>query len=91
MKTKLENIIKEFVTKYPKNHDTKSRWGDPLITYADADNKEFYTLKKVVSPTHALPKDFLPEAKTVVTYFIAFNDSIIKSNINKNIARKNGQ
>ena len=83
MKTKLENIIKEFVTTYPKNYNTKSRWGDPLITYADADNKEFYTLKKVVSPTHALPKDFLPEAKTVVTYFIPFNDSIIKSNINE--------
>lgn len=83
MKTKLENIIKEFVTKYHKNYDTKSRWGDPLITYADADNKEFYTLKNVVSTTHALPKDFLPEAKTVVTYFIPFDDSIIKSNINE--------
>lgn len=82
MKTKLENIIKEFVKEYPKNHDTKSKWGEPLINYADADNKEFYNLKKVVSPTHALPKDFLPEAKTVVAYFIPFDEAITKSNIN---------
>ena len=82
MKIKLENIIKEFVREYPKNQDTKCKWGEPLITYADAENKEFYSLKKLVSPTHALPKDFLPNAKTVVAYFIPFDESITKSNIN---------
>lgn len=83
MKTKLENMMKEYVANYPKNQDTKSKWGEPLISYADADNKEFDTLKKIVSPTHALPKDFLPEAKTVVTYFVPFDKSITKSNINE--------
>ncbi len=82
MKIKLENIIKKFVREYPKNQDTKGKWGEPLITYAAADNKEFYSLKKLVSPTHALPKDFLPDAKTVVAYFIPFDESIAKSNIN---------
>ena len=41
----------------------------------------FYNLKDVVSPSHALPKDFLPEAKTVVAYFIPFDEVIVKSNI----------
>jgi len=36
----------------------------------------------------ALPKDFLPEAKTVVTYFIPFDESITKSNINDKYSSK---
>jgi epoxyqueuosine reductase QueG len=88
MKTKLENMIKEYVENYPKNKDTKSKWREPLISYADADDKEFYTLKEIVSPTHALPKDFLQEATTVVTYFIPFDESIVKSNINDKYSSK---
>lgn len=81
MKAKLENVIKEYVANYPKYQNTKSKWGEPLISYADADDKEFYILKEIVSPTHSLPTDFLPEAKTVVTYFIPFDEAIVNSNI----------
>lgn len=88
VKTKLESLIIEFVREYPKNQNTKSKWQVPLIAYADADNEEFNTLKKVVSPTHALPKDFLSEAKTVVAYFIPFDEAITKSNINEKYTSK---
>lgn len=40
-----------------------------------------YSIKEIVSPSHALPNDLLPEAKTVVAYFIPFDDEIVKSNI----------
>ena len=43
--------------------------------------KCFYNLRDVVSPSHSLPKDFLQEAKTVVSYFIPFDEVTIKSNI----------
>lgn len=45
-------------------------------------------LKEIVSPTHALPYDFLPEAKTVVTYFIPFDDAIVKSNLSRKYSSK---
>lgn len=81
MKTVIEGLIKNFVKKYPEKLNTVCKWGEPLITYAAADNKEFYALKKVVGPTHALPKDLLPDAKTVVAYFIPFDQFIIESNV----------
>lgn len=81
MKDKLENLIKTFIKKYSENPNIKSSWKEPLIAYADAYDDDFIKLKKIVSPTHALPHDFLDNAKTVVTYFIPFNDDIVKSNM----------
>ena len=81
MRNKIESMIKQFVEHYHERRNTKTRWKEPLIAYADADDKMFYYLKKIISPSHALPKDFLQEAKKVVTYFIPFDDSAIKSNI----------
>lgn len=88
MKEKLENLIKTFIKEYSESHNTTSSWKEPLIAYADASDDDFLNLKKIVSPTHALPHDFLTNAKTVVTYFIPFNDDIVKSNINKRHSSK---
>ncbi len=88
MKEKLENLIKTFIKEYSESHNTNSSWKKPLIAYADASDDDFLKLKKIVSPTHALPNDFLSTAKTVVTYFIPFNDNIVKSNINKRHSSK---
>ena len=81
MKDKLENIIKTFIREYSQNPNTTTSWNEPLIAYADTFNEDFIKLKELVSPTHAMPHDFLSNAKTVVTYFIPFNGDIIKSNI----------
>lgn len=59
-----------------------------MIAYANAFDNEFIKLKELVSPTHALPHDFLSNAQTVVTYFIPFNDDIVKSNINDRYSSK---
>lgn len=81
MRNKIENIIKQFVEHYNETRDVETKWGEPLIAYADANDKMFYELKEIVSPSHALPKNFLQEAKTVITYFIPFDDTVIKSNV----------
>jgi len=81
MNIEVEKIIKQFVKHYSETRDIQTKWKEPLVTYADAKDKMFYNLKEVVSPSHALPTDFLPEAKTVVTYFIPFDESVVKSNI----------
>ena len=92
MKERLESIIREFVETYNKSNDVKTKWKEPLITYADAEDSMFYDLKKIVSSSHALPKDLLEEAKTVVAYFIPFDDEVAKSNIEgRECSKKWGQ
>jgi epoxyqueuosine reductase QueG len=81
MNNKVPFMIKNFVKYYSQTRDVQTKWKEPLITYADAADEMFHNLKNVVSHSHALPKDFLPEAKTVVTYFIPFEEYIIESNI----------
>jgi len=77
----VEQLIKEFVKNYPKSKSVQTKWKEPLAAYADAKDRMFDKLKDIVSPSHALPGDFLEEARTVVTYFIPFHDDIVKSNI----------
>lgn len=81
MRDKLENMIKQFIKNYGETRYVKTKWKDPLITYADATDEMFYELKYIVSHSHAMPKDLLPDAKTVVAYFIPFDDTIVKSNV----------
>ncbi len=65
MKQKIEKIIKQSV-------DSNSYWREPLISYAKADNPRFYELKESVRSTHALPKDLMKDAVTVIAFFIPF-------------------
>ncbi len=81
LKDKIEKIIKQYIADYSEIKNVQTKWEEPLIAYADANDEMFYKLKDVVSPSHALPKDSLMEAQTVVAYFIPFHESIIKSNI----------
>lgn len=58
MKVKLEEIISEYIKDYMKRDDVETRWKEPVLRYADANDEMFYELKKIVSPTHGLPTDF---------------------------------
>lgn len=92
MKDRLETTIRDFIRNYSGIKDVQTKWKEPLIAYADAEDSMFYDLKEIVSPSHALPNDLLPEAKTVVAYFIPFDDDVVKSNIEgKECSKKWGQ
>ncbi|WP_378954767.1 epoxyqueuosine reductase [Pelosinus sp. sgz500959] len=73
-------LIKEYVKNYPQLVNSLSRWQEPLIGFADAADERFLTLRGQVSPNHAIPTDFLEDARTVIAYFIPFAEEIIKSN-----------
>lgn len=78
MKDNLEKMIDQYIADFSKTSQT--RWGKPLIGYASADDPLFLSLKEIVSPTHALPHDFLDSAETVISYFLPFTEEVINSN-----------
>ena len=80
MSEKTGDLIKQYVAKYAKIKGTRTKWQEPLVAYADADDQMFSVLKEVVGPTHALPRDFLPGAKTVIAYFLPFEKQVVESN-----------
>jgi epoxyqueuosine reductase QueG len=81
MKEKISNHIKEFVANYNLLNKTETQWDEPLIVFADANDPMFLNLKKIVSSSHALPTDFIEDAKTVITFYIPFKEEVNISNV----------
>ena len=57
-------------------------WDQPLIGLAGASDPLWEKMKEpqVVGPGHLTPKEWLPTAKSVISYFLPFTDRIRKSN-----------
>lgn len=73
-------IINEILDKVSSsNSDTKYR--TPLVGFADANNPYFNDLKTVINQEQYLPSDLLPNAKTVVTFFIPFDEEVVYKNL----------
>ncbi len=79
---RLEKIIGDFVEDYMENQGMKTRWKKPIVAFASADDPLFQKLKEVANPNHLMPDDILNGAKSVITYFLPFEESIPISNMN---------
>ena len=75
MKEIIERVVKETV-------DTSGMpyYRNPLFGYADAVDPIFSRLKEAVGPGHLLPRDLLPEARTVFAFFLPFQKRILENN-----------
>ena len=73
---RIEQIIKNQV----EHAETITRYREPLVGFASAHDPLFNQLKEIVGNHHANPLDLLPEAKTVVSFFLPFTEEIIRSN-----------
>ena len=72
--------IREYVAGYQSAHSTQTAWREPVIGVADAANPLFAELKQIVTPTHALPVDLVPGARSVIVFFVPFAENVAKSN-----------
>ncbi len=77
----IKNIIDETISDYADNCNIISNWKEPLISVASADDLYFEKLKVIISNDHNTPEELLPGAKSVITYFLPFDDEIPKSNV----------
>jgi epoxyqueuosine reductase QueG len=69
-----------FVTEYPSRAGTETRWKKPVMGFASLEDPLFSKLKDWVRPTHALPQDLLSTGKTVIVYFLPFENVVQKEN-----------
>lgn len=77
IRTEIERFVRQYQTRLPPGREC---WRTPATGFAAAGDPLFQQLKRVVSPAHALPRDLLPSARTVIAYFIPFAKSIGESN-----------
>lgn len=81
MEEKIKALIADYVARYPAIKGTLTKWQDPLVAFAAADDSLFPELKQTVSPTHALPTDFVASARTVIAFFLPFSKDVAVSNV----------
>lgn len=73
---KIETFIKNSVLQAR----TTTRYREPLVGFASANDHLFTQIKQVIGPHHLHPKEMLPGAKTVVAFFIPFAEDVVKAN-----------
>lgn len=94
----LLQIIKENMVEFIQNNelnfveelDNMQIWDQPLIGVASVSDPLWKKLKEpeVVGPGHLTPEEWLPGAKSVISYFLPFTEHIRSSNRSKGLPSK---
>lgn len=81
IKEAIRSEIIEFVKKYEEKSGINTKWGTPLVGFGDARHPAILSLKEVISPSHQLPSEVLPDASIVVAYYVPFTRELAKINV----------
>lgn len=76
----LPAAIRQAVVDEVASADAEGLWERPLVGFAAVADPLMSALKRMVSPTHLLPGDLLPSARTVIVYFIPFVKAVPQAN-----------
>ena len=49
----------------------------PLVAFSDARNSRYEDLKQQIGPWHCSPRELLPEAESVISYFVPFTKEVV--------------
>lgn len=77
----IAEIISTTILQAVLESNTQTEYRRPLIAYTPADNPLFKRLRELVTPQHMLPQDLLPDAVSVVSFFIPFAPQVVVSNV----------
>jgi epoxyqueuosine reductase QueG len=76
----LRELITETVCSVVADADTVTPYRTPLVGFASARDPRFGDLNLHIGPCQMLPTDLLPEARTVISYFVPFGEQVVEAN-----------
>jgi epoxyqueuosine reductase len=76
----LESFVANLVLQQVAQARTETRYRPPLVGFADAADPRFRELRQLAEPTHLLPADLLPGARSVVAFFLPFAPEVVAAN-----------
>ncbi|MGI6755345.1 MAG: 4Fe-4S double cluster binding domain-containing protein [Atopobiaceae bacterium] len=53
------------------------RYREPLVAFSQADDPRYRALKDIIGPWHKTPQEFLPQAISVISYFVPFTRELV--------------
>ena len=60
--------------------DTRTRYRPPLVGFAEVKREDFQRLREIVGEHHLLPDDLLPDAQSIVAFFLPFSEEVVRAN-----------
>ena len=79
-KDELRHLIENHIDGMVRDAHTLTKYRRVLVGFADAEDRDFLRLKTLINPSHRLPTDILPRARTVVSFFIPFGKEVVVAN-----------
>ena len=76
---KLRNSVIGAIHRLVGEAGTATAYREPLVGFASADDPRFEGLRDTV-PGHRLPEDLLPDARTVIAFFLPFERWVVDAN-----------
>jgi epoxyqueuosine reductase len=76
----LANFIRMSIESDVANTMTTTGYRTPLVGIAAAADPRFEELRRIVEPTHLLPDEMLPGARSVVAFFLPFAEWVVEAN-----------
>jgi epoxyqueuosine reductase len=80
----IDQVIAGFIAGTPLNAASEiglnKIYDKPLVGVASAEDALFAGYKEVVAPAHLLPRDWLPAAQSVISYFLPFSQAVREAN-----------
>ena len=80
MRDRMAMIILETLEEACQEQGMEMLWEAPVVKFADARDAGFVRLKELVGEAHYLPRDYLADAASVLTYFLPFRREIGRGN-----------
>jgi len=80
MREQIQREMEQFISDYRKRTGIETDWKKPLIGYADAFHPVIRALRELVSETHYMPEDILPNPTVILAYFLPFREDIGRGN-----------
>ncbi|MEJ5363852.1 MAG: epoxyqueuosine reductase [Desulfosoma sp.] len=81
---RIRHIIEKEVRRCTDSFGGRAYWRFPVcVGIADVTDPLFEKLREVVAPDHALPRDLLSSAASVVVFFLPFQEALAQKNRNK--------
>lgn len=75
----IRELVRDRVMAYAQQGASRQWWRTPLVASAEVDSR-FGILKKIASPDHSLPHEILPSARSVIVFFLPFEEFLSMEN-----------
>lgn len=73
---RLEDSVKDIIINQLEALQRPDLYRQPLVSFSAADDPRYMELKTIIGPWHQTPTELLPEAKSVISYFIPFTKTV---------------